>query len=233
MQVLPGIYQVNGSPYGHTQNNYLIQCDGATVLIDSGDLTVPTLPDIEKNMARWGVKMEDVSHLFITHAHFDHASHAAELQRRGIKIVASPQTAEAIASGDERCIGYAVQRTFEPCQVDILLNDQEELKVANLSIRAIAAPGHANGFLIYELLLKGERLWFTSDLFEAVNAHTDIILPWTGSPDFDKSIYIQSLKRLLTLPPCDHLFPGHGPVAIGNAGRLIQMAYREALAKWR
>ena len=46
---------------------------------------------------------------------FDHASHAAELQRRGIKIAASPGTAEVLAVGNARCTGYAVQREFKSC----------------------------------------------------------------------------------------------------------------------
>ena len=99
MQVLPGIYQVNGSPYGRHQNSYFLRLSGATVLIDSGDMEEPSLAEVERNLARWDARIEDVTHLFLTHAHFDHASHAAALQRRGVKVVASPLTAEALAAG--------------------------------------------------------------------------------------------------------------------------------------
>jgi metallo-beta-lactamase class B len=233
VQVFPGVYLINGSPYGRHQNGYLIYRDDATIIIDSGNLEEETLPEVERNAARWRLKLEQASHLFVTHAHFDHASHAANLQKRGIKVVASPETADAIAAGDERCIGYAVQRVFEPCQTDIILQDGEKLTVGGLTVRAIAAPGHAAGLVIYEIMLDGERLWFTSDLFETVHAHRLIELPYTGSPDFDRATYIVSLKRLLALPPCDHLFPGHGPVAIGRGKRLLEMAYNEALMMWR
>lgn len=234
MQILPGIYLINGSPYGRHQNGYLIHRDGATLLIDSGDLEdAETLPEVERNAARWGFRLEDASHLLVTHAHFDHASHAAELQRRGLKVVASPETAEAMAAGDERCIGYAVQRVFAPCQPDVILRDGEELNVGGLRVRCLAAPGHAAGLVIYEVVLDGERCWFTGDLLEAMHAHRWITLPWTGAPDFDRSKYIQSLSQLLTLPPCDHLFPGHGPVALGGGRRLLEMAYTEAMTKWR
>lgn len=234
MQLLPGVYLINGSPYGRHQNGYLVQAQGATVLIDSGDLhDAETLPEVERNAARWGFRLAQASHLLITHAHFDHASHAAELQRRGLTLVASPETAEAMAAGDARCIGYAVQRVFEPCQVDVLLQDGEELFVHGLRLRGLAAPGHCNGLLVYELSLNHERLWFTSDLVEPQHAHSGVKLPWTGAPDFNRAIYLESLARLLTLPRCDHLFPGHGPAAIGGGHRLLQMAYAEALAMWR
>lgn len=234
MQLLAGVYLINGSPYGRHQNGYLIHANGATVLIDSGDLhDAETLPEVERNAARWGFRLDQASHLLVTHAHFDHSSHAARLQQRGVKIVASPETAAAMAAGDERCIGYAVQRSFEPCQVDVLLHDEEELVVHGLRVRGIAAPGHCNGLMVYEVVLNGERLWFASDLLEAQHAHQWVNLPWTGAPDFNRSVYIESLARLLKRPPCDHLLPGHGPVAIGNGQRLLQMAYTEALLKWR
>jgi len=234
MQILPGVYLINGSPYGRHQNGYLVHRDGATLLIDSGDLEdADTLPEVERNAARWGFRLEDASHLLVTHAHFDHASHAAALQRRGIQVVASPETAEAMAAGDERCIGYAVQRVFEPCRADVVLRDGEELAVGRLRMRCLATPGHADGLVVYEIILDGERVWFTSDLFEAMHAHRWISLPWTGAPDFDRAKYIQSLARLLKLPPCDHLLSGHGPTGIGRGRRLLEMAYTEALLKWR
>lgn len=234
MQILPGVYLINGSPYGRHQNGYLVHHQGATVLIDSGDLQdAETLPEVERNAARWGFRLEQASHLLVTHPHFDHASHAAQLQHRGLKVVASPETATAMAAGNERCIGYAVQRTFEPCQADVLLGDGEEFVVNGLQVRCLAAPGHCAGLTVFEMILNGERVWFTSDLLIAQHAHSRVDLPWTGAPDFDRSTYIASLARLLTLPACDHLLPGHGPAAIGSGQRLLQMAYAEALQHWR
>ncbi|MDF1515265.1 MAG: MBL fold metallo-hydrolase [Anaerolineae bacterium] len=234
MQILNGIYLVNGSPYGRHQNGYLVCRNGATVMIDSGDLEdAETLSEVERNAQRWGFSFSQVSHLFITHAHFDHASHAAHLQRRGIKIVASPATAEAMSAGDARCIGYAVQRQFEPCQVDEVIHDGKVFFVGDLAVRCHAAPGHCDGLVVYEMELDSELSWFTGDLFEAQHAHAWINLPWTGALDFNKATYITSLTRLLEHKPCDHILPGHGPAAIGNGYRLLQMAYNQALVEWR
>jgi glyoxylase-like metal-dependent hydrolase (beta-lactamase superfamily II) len=234
MQVLPGIYLINGAPYGRHQNGYLVHRQGATILIDSGDLQDGlTLAEVERNAARWGFRLEQASHLLVTHAHFDHASHTAELQRRGLKIVASPETAEAMAVGDDRCIGYAVQRTFEPCEADVVLRDGETLTVGELQIRCHAAPGHADGLVIFEIDVDGERLWFTGDLFEARHMHEWVNLPWTGDLNFDRAQTIASLARLRRLPRPEHVLPGHGPAAIGDGWRLIDMAYNEVLVKWR
>ncbi len=234
MQILRGVFLVNGSPYGRRQNGYLIHRDGATLLIDSGDLEdADTLPEVERNASRWGIGLDTVSHLLITHAHFDHASHAARLQRRGVKVVASPETAEAMAAGDERCIGYAVQKVFEPCRPDVVMEDGQVLAVGGLEVRCIAAPGHTEGLVILEMMLDGERVWFTGDLFEATESHRWAKLPWTGAPDFDRTKYIRSLARLLKLAPPDHVLPGHGPAAIACGRRVLEMVYTEALTKWR
>ena len=234
MQILPGMYLINGSPYGRHQNGYLIHRNGATILIDSGDLDdALTLPEVERNAARWGFRLEAASHLLLTHAHFDHASHAAALHQRGIQIVASPETAEAIAAGDERCIGYAVQRIFEPCQADVVLQDGEELAVGRLRVRCLAVPGHTDGLVVYEIMLDDERCWFVGDLLLTTHAHRSAELPWTGAPDFNRATYIQSLASLLKRPSCDHLFPGHGPAGIGCGRKILEMAYTEALLKWR
>lgn len=234
MQLLEGVYQINGSPYGRHQNGYLVHRDGATVIIDSGDMKdAESLPEVARNAARWGIGLEQASHLLVTHAHFDHASHAAELQRRGLKVVASPQAADAMSAGDDRCIGYSQLRTFEPCEADIIIRDGEELVIGELSVRCLAAPGHADGLVVYEMTLNDERVWFTGDLLEAQHAHQIVSLPWTGGPGFNASDYIESLGRLRQLPTCDHLLPGHGPPAIGNGSRLLDMAYTEAMMDWR
>jgi glyoxylase-like metal-dependent hydrolase (beta-lactamase superfamily II) len=147
MQILPDVYLVNGSPYGRHQNATWHTHGGATVMIDSGDLQdAETLPEVERNLGRWGFSIEQVSHLLITHPHYDHASHAAALQRRGVKLVATPATAEAMAAGDERCIAYIAHRPFEPCAVDVALEDGQELAVNGLHIRCLAAPGHCQGW---------------------------------------------------------------------------------------
>ena len=233
MQIIPGVYLINGSPYARHQNSYLVHAEGATLLIDSGDLSDgPCLPEVERNAARWGFRLEDASHLLVTHAHYDHSSDAAALQKRGLKVVASPETARSMADADEMTIAFTVHRPFEPCRADVLLADNERLQIGGLSVRCIAAPGHTAGLVVFEIHLGGELCWFVGDLFVTTQAHSAVELPFNGSPDFDRAEYIRSMKKLCALP-CDHLFPGHGPAGISCGKRLVEMAYTEALMKWR
>ena len=232
MQIVPGVFLVNGFPYRRHQNGYLVQRAGATILIDSGDMEEDSFHVVERNCARWGVSVPDISHLFITHAHYDHSSHAARLKATGTNIVATRSTAEAIAAGDDRCIPYAMNRPFPPCDADIVVSDGEITRVGGLEVRCIAAPGHADGLAIFEIDMEGEVLWFCGDLMEVGPECQTLELGWPGGVDFNRPIYIETLSRLWRMR-CDVLLPGHGPPLIGNGIRLVQMAYKKAMVEWR
>jgi glyoxylase-like metal-dependent hydrolase (beta-lactamase superfamily II) len=245
MQILPGVYLINGAPYGRHHNGYLVNKGNATIIIDSGDLSplgvgngtalAPScLPELDHNAGRWGFRLEDATHLFVTHAHFDHASHAAALQRRGLKIVASPEAAEAMAAGDERCIGYAHHRVFEACQADVVLRDGEELDVGELTVRCIAAPGHSEDSVIYDIELEGDRCWFVGDVLATTDTYSGLQVqpPWPGSPGFDRQTYLETASKLLSFR-CDHLMPGHGPAGIGCGYALLERLLNVRRSDWQ
>lgn len=245
MQVLPGIYEINGSEFGRWQNTFLVDHAGATIMIDCGDMSnspvvakdhpaVNGLHEVEENARIWGYELDQVSHLFVTHEHFDHCSHAAELQRRGVTIVASPQAAEAMAASDERVIGWAHGRPVEPCTPDVVVDHQAEVTVAGLTVRGLAVPGHSDGSMVWDIVVDGKRSWFVGDLFSTTTAHKGVLLPWMGDVNADKAEYVRSLRRLLaeTEQP-DNVFAGHGPSAIGFGNLTVEMAYWEALTRWR
>jgi len=148
MQIIPGVYLINGFPYGQHQNGYCIKTGDAQVLIDSGDLETPTLPLVERNCERWGIDIARSSHLLITHSHFDHSSHAARLQKNGTNIVCSRPCADALAAGDDRCVGFAAHGRFEPCTADRIVDDGEVFTVGSLRFTCMSAPGHADSSIV-------------------------------------------------------------------------------------
>ncbi len=233
MQLVPDVYLVNGYPYGRHQNGYLLRAPHALLLIDSGDMEDESFPTVEQACRRWGFDVSQVTHVLVTHAHFDHSSHAARLRRLGAQIVASQDTAEAMAAGDDRCIGYAMSRTFERCETDLVLHDGETTDLGGITVHGLAAPGHTNGLIVFEVMLREQRLWFVGDLLKVGEECTSVQLGWPGSPDFDRPRYVETLRRLTHLPPCDTLFPGHGPAGLGLGKRLVDMAYTKAMLEWR
>ncbi|MDP6380212.1 MAG: MBL fold metallo-hydrolase [Phycisphaerae bacterium] len=234
MQILPNVYLANGFPYSQHQNSYIVKTAGATVMIDSGDLGTDTFEIVRQNCSIWGIDLADISHLLLTHAHHDHSSHAARLQRMGLKIVASADCADAIAAGDDRCVAYALGRpdAFETCKADQIVADGDELEIGELKVRCIAAPGHANSCMIYEIVLDRRRLWFVGDVVLICPECFTVELGWAGGPDYDRTTYLETLRKLCHMD-CDCLFSGHGDPCIGGGRRLLGMAYTKAMLEWR
>jgi len=232
MQILPDIYLVNGFPYSQHQNAYLLKLGDKIVMIDSGDLATNTFDVVKESCAIWGITLDQVDYLLLTHSHFDHASHASRLQKLGAKIIANQDCAEALASGDERCIGYAVgNRDFETCEVDQVISNDEIINIGGQDIRCIEAPGHAKSCVIYELIINGQRLWFSGDQMEIGPECKSLTLCWEGGRDYDRPTYIKTLERLSQMP-CDSLFPGHGPPCLATGKKMLEMAYEKVKNDW-
>lgn len=233
-------FLVNGLPYGYKQNSYVVNAGDSKILIDSGDLWFRDPPGafetIQENCENWRINATDVTHLFITHSHFDHASHAARWQKTGVKIVSSKETAEAMEAGDDRCIGYAVNRQFEPCKADIIVEDEQVIEIGNIKVRCIGAPGHADGCMIYEMVLDGKTCWFIGDIVEVTSASYSGCpmgeVGFSGGPDFDKDRLVETLQKMCHMN-FDYIFPGHGPVCLKYAMHVIEQGYTQAMCELR
>jgi metallo-beta-lactamase class B len=232
MQILPGVYLVDGFPYGEHQNSYVLKRDGAVVMIDSGESLVETFGMVRSNCARWAIELEEVSHLLITHAHFDHLSNAARLQEMGVKLVANADCADAMAAGDDRTVAYSLHRRFTPCIADIVVKDGDVLHMGSVGFRCIEAPGHARSCAIYQTVLDNQRVWFIGDVVMVGPECRSVELGWNGGPDYDRTAYLATLRTLAHME-CDVLLPGHGHPCIGGAKRLLEDAYNKAMTEWR
>jgi glyoxylase-like metal-dependent hydrolase (beta-lactamase superfamily II) len=233
MQLLPNVYLVNGPPYGQTNNGYLVRVGETAVLIDSGANHEEDCFDTVCETCRiWGIDVDRISHFLVTHAHFDHASHAARFREKGTKIVASQIAAEAMATADDRCLGWFAGRIIEPCETDRVVEDGDDLVIEGLTFRCIAAPGHTECCMIYELVLDGRRLWFGGDVVSCGPDGRSAGLGWNGAPDYDRATYVETLRRLCHME-CDCLFPGHGPPSLGNGKRMVERAYGVAMMQLR
>jgi hypothetical protein len=75
MQILPGLYLINGFPYGRHQNGYLIRAERAAIVIDSGDLEDESFSTVERACRRWGFDVSQVTHLLQGFLHYGDAHH--------------------------------------------------------------------------------------------------------------------------------------------------------------
>ncbi|CAA9359645.1 MAG: hypothetical protein AVDCRST_MAG93-7579 [uncultured Chloroflexia bacterium] len=98
-----------------------------------------------------------------------------------MRVVASAKTAQAMAAGDERCIGYAVQRVFEPCQANKIIAEEQAFSVGGPHLSCIAVSWHRDDMVTFEAVFDDERLWFSGDLLKAVDAHRLVEPPYTDT----------------------------------------------------
>lgn len=237
MQVLRNIYQVGGDLNGITYdepralwndgNSYIIDTGQGLIMIDCG--CGDTLDQIFDNMRYWGLDPDTIHYCILTHPHYDHAGGGHKLKQRGVKFIAIKETAEAVASGDERCCGYLYHKTFVPFEVDQMLVDGEEFSILGLTFKTVHVPGHSMGCTAYLLNWEGRLLNFSGDVIGTLLGGN---FGWGGSIDFNKTIYIQSLLKLSKIDT-DIMLPGHGLIYFHKPRIRVEEALNAALELWR
>ena len=231
MQILPNVYLADGFAYASGPNFYLVRGDGLNVLVDSG--TVPEdLARAERNLAGWGISLDRIDALLITHSHYDHMGNAAAVRERGARIYAGPGDAQGIELADNRTAPYAAGFSIPPCKVDRVVEDGEVIDAGGLKFEALHAPGHTGGSIVYQIEISGRIVWFTGDVLMARGIDYQPELGWQGSEDFSKSAYIESLKRL-SARPVDCILAGHHIPYLRDGHRLVGRSYVRALVDWR
>jgi acetyl esterase/lipase len=122
---------------------YLITTPEGHILINSGfDRTVPL---IQRSVESLGFKMTDVKILLASHAHSDHVAGHARLQKlTGAKVYVMRGDDQVIASGGKGQYRYTTDR-WDPCKVDRVLHDRDEVKLGGVTLVARLTPGHTRG----------------------------------------------------------------------------------------
>src|SRR5262249_11813165 len=122
---------------------YLITTPEGHILINSG--FERTVPLIQKSVESLGFKMTDVKILLASHAHSDHVAGHALLQKiTGAKVYVMRGDDQIIASGGKGQYLYTTSR-WDPCKVDRVLQDRDEVKLGGVTLIARLTPGHTRG----------------------------------------------------------------------------------------
>lgn len=161
-------------------NGYLVYDapGGTAVFVDSGAPLAPLHESVARNRLT-------PTHLLLTHHHFDHVEHTAELvDRYGVEVLAHPLEAERL-EGEVR--------TVEP--------GETVLETGGLSFGALHTPGHTAGMLAF--VVDGDV--FTGDTLFRGSVGGVKAPGATGYGDLRGSV----MDVLMALPPETRLHPGH------------------------
>lgn len=206
-------------------NHVLLLGDEESVLVDSGHVghadTTLRLLDAE-------LGDRPLHRLVNTHCHSDHMGGNAAVRRRyGCRIAVPEAEAPAIARWDERALwlDFAGQRA-ERFLHDECIHPGEWLRMGGLDWRAVAAPGHDMGALMFwnaehRILVSGDALW---------QRGFGVVLPGEGRRE-RLAAARDTLLAIRALDP--HIvIPGHGApfsrVADAIEASLLRIAAFEA-----
>ena len=185
---------------------YLIRCGGQAALVDAGcggaheDL-VANIDDCLQGKGK-------MTHLLLTHCHFDHTGGADAIrQTYGSKIVAHVKDAQYLEAGDSEVTAaswYGCR--LAPLAVDIKLREKKtRIEIGTRTITAHHWPGHSPGSLVYVTPMEGKVVLFGQDVHGPL--HPALLS--------DRNLYQDSLKRLLELD-ADLLLEGHFGIIEGK-----------------
>ncbi|KAA3618722.1 MAG: MBL fold metallo-hydrolase [Calditrichaeota bacterium] len=237
MQILKNLYQIGGDLNGITWdgvdagyndcNTYVLKSPEGLIMFDCG--CGDTLEQIFTNMRYWGLDPAEIRYCILTHAHLDHAGAGHLLKKQGVQFFSSNATASAVAAGDDRCCPYLYHKKFKPFEVDHTITDGEKLQIAGLSFEAMLLPGHSMGCTAWFFEHENKRIVVSGDI---IGTLLDGDFGWSGSIDFDREIYLKSLKRFAKIDT-DIMLPGHGMIYFHQPKRRVESVLNTALMEWR
>ncbi|MEW6129699.1 MAG: subclass B3 metallo-beta-lactamase [Acidobacteriota bacterium] len=139
-KIIGNVYYVGASDV----TSFLITTSSGHILIDSG--FAQTVPQIKKNIAELGFKLEDIKILLNGHAHYDHCGGLADLKAAtGAKFMAMAEDAELLQSGGKGDFYFGDKLTFKPVTADRRLNDKDTVTLGGITLTAYHTPGHTKG----------------------------------------------------------------------------------------
>ncbi|MEP6732800.1 MAG: MBL fold metallo-hydrolase [bacterium] len=196
-QSTPGVvaaYLVTG-PYGHT-------------LIETGPGS--TLPMLERAVADAGFGLGDITQIFVTHIHLDHAGAAGSLLRRlpHARLFVHPRGAAHMIDPSKLLASatriYADRMdtlwgAFEPCPADrvVTLADGETVHCGTRTLIALHTPGHASHHIAFHDA--ENKTAFTGDVGGVRLQGASYVRPPTPPPDIDIEAWHASIERLRAL----------------------------------
>jgi len=213
---------------------YLMEAESALAVVETGNNR--SADRILAVMAQRGHRVEEVSHVIVTHVHLDHAGGTGRLMQslpnatlvvhpRGARHMIDPSRLEASARavyGDEE---YEAQHgTLQPVPEErvLVMEDGGSLQVGKRALHFIDTPGHArHHFCVWD---EASRGWFSGDTFgisyrELDTGRGPFIFPTTTPIQFDPPVLLGSISRLMARDP-DFMYLTH----FGRVGELTRLA---------
>jgi glyoxylase-like metal-dependent hydrolase (beta-lactamase superfamily II) len=208
---------------------YVIPHNNGIVLIECGPGS--TLLALQTGLQQYGYTVQDITDVFLTHIHLDHAGSAGWLAQEGARIHVHPVGAphmlnpEKLLASAARIYGAQMETLWGeflpiPEEKMFTLEDEEVVEVNGLRLQAIDTPGHADHHLAYLY----EDLCFSGDIGGVRLADTRHLRLPMPPPEFHPIKWQTSLKRLQKLN-ITRIAPTHYGIFSDAGWHLKQLSY--------
>lgn len=227
MRITQHMYQISGSCYGTNSSTYVLDAGEYLVLFDAG-YTEHQKDVMRRCLRRWQLDGKPVRHLFLTHAHMDHAGNAAAFRAAGARVYVGEADADALRSGGLVTLDKLFGLPFTCCEPDVLVREGDAWTFGEARVTAVALPGHTAGSTGYLVKTDGLTCFVTGDFVALGLASPDetsqtILLAAMIRPGFDEAAYGESLEKASHID-ADILLPGHLITYEGDTKQIFRTA---------
>jgi len=199
-------------------NVYLLSGGEELALVDAG--AGPGEDRILENVRSLGYEPGRIGHIFLTHAHADHAGGAASLaERLGARVYLSELEREALENADEEALGLSIARRngyypedyrLRPCKVNVTLRGDERLRCGDLDLAVIPTPGHSAGSVCFLVDTEEGAALFAGDTVFAGGRISLIVAPGSDVLAMQESVTHLGGLNVTSLLPGHGIFPLEG-----------------------
>lgn len=192
---------------------YLVPHSRGCILVETGPAS--TLQNLISGLNDHGYKVEDITDVFLTHIHLDHAGASGWLAQHGCQVHVHENGAphlinpEKLLASAGRLYGDMMDTLWGeflsvPEDKISIMPDNEVAMVGDLSVRALDVPGHAGHHLAY---LIGDAC-FSGDIGGIrLSSRHYLSLPMPP-PDLNLELWRQSIRHIQQFKP-ERIIPTH------------------------
>ncbi len=222
MRILEDVYLVGSGVIGLSAptdcNVYVVDAGSSLVMVDAGSGMRPEA--IRENLRADGLDPARLSHIVLTHSHWDHVRGCRALSAGGAAVLVHEAGRRVVEEGP-----YARRDvSFEPVVVSRTLAGGERLSIGRLDFEVIALPGHSEDSIALLLARGGRSVCFTGDTVLAMG------LCGPTAPE-DMGALKASVARLDALG-IDALLPGHGVFVLQGGREHVALLHGKLRERW-
>ena len=178
-------------------NAFIVYKEGShkAFVIDPG----ANYPRIKKRLEDNGIT--EVTHILLTHGHFDHIGAVARLRQETGAMVCIHRRDASMLQSDEDSLAVMAGATIEKVKPDCIFEGGEVIAAADIEVEVLHTPGHSGGSVCY---LAEDAMFSGDTLFYMYCGRTDF-------PSSDAAEYAHSLREVLGSIKTDYtVYAGHG-----------------------